>query len=368
MPSTDTEPSEPEEPEDLLGGLPAADPPQWTQRVMPSYTGTTPYDMHTSNKMYCGETFPSSGTRICAPFRQLKSSTKKNMLFWMYTVDGVNWTEWFDSSSTNGDKIGDYLAQTLSNGTWRLYFLRSPNTKVYYRYLNSGNKSGYAELSNSEDLGSSLWCAACYSPDLGMALFFTTIGRSCYILNSETKVASNRYSTVGINVNDGCAVWIPTVKAFCVSGSNGVSLSSSGTSWNAHTEAAIPKNLKGLTWMSNLTEPCLYAWREEDRQFYKSANGITWQVAGVLPSKAEISTITSVAYNSDYKEFCAVGGTTTYTYFSADLKTWRRANVVAEGSGNISMGSVIWYNNVKKYILLPTTGTNFYTFDRANWK
>ena len=349
----------------MLGGLPAADPPMWSLNSFPSGYSAWGAGVH---KMYYGRlTGKLNGlTRLLV---SMKSGTASAHYF-LATSNLTSWDIWLHLSTGKiGTYMGDYI---LSQDNTKLFLLGYPTEKEYVSFMASDSTSRemISSLTNSNDSGATSWCAGCYSPTLKRTLFLAQGGYGCYLDDSESKVANDRYGSCLITVNPGSLAWIPTAGLFCVSGPNGISISADGGSgtWSPHTEAAIPKNLKDLTWMSDLAEPCLYAWREEDRNFYKSANGITWQVAGVLPSKAEISTIAAVAYNPDYKEYCAIGGTSRYAYFSADLKTWRRTNVVLEGLNGITMGSVIWMPNTKKYVLMPTTGTNFYTFERANWK
>ena len=377
-PSTD-EPSEPE-PEVELGGMPAADPPQWMKKETPIRTGDKKYLCHDGvNKMYFGPVYRGSSNMLLAPMRS-DNTNSTNIIYWLVCSDTLlyHWASDVYCSynlNTYGTSVGQFLTRTATSGDWYLYFLGYPSSDdiKYVRYDGSYHEGS---VNHSSDVSTS-WLAGCYSSTLKITLFVSKGGYSVYIEDGEkNSIASSatkakaRKGGIPLNdINPGCAVWIPTTQQFCVSGSQGVALSSDGLTWAGHTGSNIPKNLKDLTWKADISEPCLYAWREEDRKFYKSANALTWVVAGSLPSKSEISTITSVAYNSDLKEYCVIGGTSTYAYFSADLKTWRRTNIVAEGSAGIPMGSVIWCGDrIQKYMLMPLTGTSYYVFDRPNWK
>ena len=296
--------------------------------------------------MYFGPLWYNGSVGLIAPMRSTKDG-QTNFVYYM-ACSNTSLNSWasdeyeHDNLNTYGTSIGQFVSrkETYTGRYWYLYFLAYPSTDKhvrYHRYDTDKNSTSSGDIGNTEDIGTTSWLAGCYSPTLGVTLFVSQGGYSIYITNAETgsitakNVASRRGIIPLSSINPGCAVWIPTTQQFCVSGSQGIALSSDGTNWGGHTGSNIPKNLKDLTWKADISQPCLYAWREEDRKFYKSANALTWVEAGTLPSKSEISTISSVAYNSDYKEYCVIGGTTTYAYFSADLKTWRRTNIVAEG-------------------------------------
>ena len=122
-----------------------------------------------------------------------------------------------------------------------------------------------------------------------------------------------------------------------------------------------------MTWRDDFGDgACLFAWREEDRKFYASADGIDWRVAGYLPTTEQITTIAAVDYNPDLKWYCAIGGTSNYAYFSKDLVHWIETTVTKPLA--IPMGSVIWMPSTKKYVLMPTSGNYYYTFSPEEWE
>ena len=128
-----------------------------------------------------------------------------------------------------------------------------------------------------------------------------------------------------------------------------------------HTDASTPKNLTDLSYREDLE--CFFARSLNDKLFYASGDGLEWQAVTTTPIPLE--TVACVDYSPETGIYCAVGGTGKYAYFSKDLKTWV-STIITNGT-DITAGSVIYMPSTKKYVLMPTSGTYYYTFDPSEW-
>ncbi len=153
--------------------------------------------------------------------------------------------------------------------------------------------------------------------------------------------------------------WSPVHQVFCVAGSNGTATSSDGETWTLHADA--PKNLTDLTYRTDLE--CFFARSLDDKLFYASGDGVTWNNVTTTPIPLE--TVACVDFCQETGIYCAVGGTGKYAYFSKDLRTWVPTTIT--NGADITAGSVIYMPSTKKYVLMPTSGSYYYTFDPSEW-
>ena len=378
------DPSYPDLPSELSGGLPTGTPPNWKINNLPSgytmfdgvhkmYYGKTPYRL---NEVYI--------TALVVPMIYNGDTTKKR---YVLTQDLSIWTQMTSTSLTiteYGNNIGQYLYREYDTGSATqiiLYTISYPTaTKRAIPFIynlgtstNDGNVF-YASISKDYQYTNKTWIAGCYSPDLDLYIFVTTnssISNICRMQGTSNQVLKENITCALKNVNPGCAAWSPDALIFCITGSEGTATSAEGLTWDVHTEA--PHNLRDLTFREDIGGGNFLAWSEEDRLFYISNDGITWVTYGVLPPAPSeegatdgLSVITAVDYNPDLQWYCAVGGTGKYAYFSKDLKTWVRTTIT--NGTTIEAGSVIWMPSTQKYVLMPTSGTYYYTFSPADWE
>ena len=209
--------------------------------------------------------------------------------------------------------------------------------------------------------------AACISPEMGILLVAGLNGSSSKdaILNKKYKGATGSFSTSssisGFSVNVRGLAWSPVHQVFCLCSKNGTATSSDGDNWTTHTGAETAKNLTDLTYREDLE--CFFARCLDDKLFYASGDGITWKAVTSTPIPLE--TVSCVDYCAETGIYCAVGGTGRYAYFSKDLSTWV-ATTITNGTP-IEAGSVIYMPSTKKYVLMPTSGSYYYTFDASEW-
>ncbi len=149
------------------------------------------------------------------------------------------------------------------------------------------------------------------------------------------------------------AAWSPVQQVFCVAGSNGTATSSEGETWTLHADA--PKNLTDLIYRTDLE--CFFARSLDDKLFYASGDGVTWNNVTTTPIPLE--TVACVDFCQETGIYCAVGGTGKYAYFSKDLRTWVPTTIT--NGADITAGSVIYMPSTKKYVLMPTSGSYYYT-------
>ena len=224
--------------------------------------------------------------------------------------------------------------------------------------------------------------ALCYCPLLEKLLIFlhctrlesnTTVTPTQYTYNYNTYVyqkplgknvitASESVGIVTFNINPGCVAWSGTQQVFCcsgvnTSGINKIATSSDGVNWTEHT---IPDNFLDLTYRENLG--CFIARGETTKLFYASGDGETWQPVTQTPIPLE--TVAAVDYNPENEWYCAVGGTGKYAYFSKDLEHWIPTTI---SNSDVTAGSVIYMPSTGLYVLMPTSGSYYYTFNPENW-
>ena len=363
FPNVPDTPSDPEHGDADWTGLPTGTPPAWGINSFPNNYSAWPE----RTRMYYGGLPESTSNNAIASgiiVPMMYNSSTSNMYI-MKTSDLSNWNKQYNMSTTSyGTHIDDYMyADTGQSNQMRhrVYIMMTVNSQKSIRWL-YGNSSWNGTSTSSSGISS--FTACCYSPQLDIRIFVGQNGTVVRMKDSFSLFSGAAISTGLSSVNPSCAEWLPEQQLFCVAGPQGTSTSATGAAgtWTTHTGA--PHNLQDLTYREDLG--VLLAWREEDRQFYVSADGVNWQAKHKLPSTEQISKIAAVDYNPDLEWYCAIGGTSKYAYFSKDLEHWV-ATTVSNGAA-IPMGSVIWMANTKKYVLMPTSGTYFYTFSPADWR
>ena len=155
--------------------------------------------------------------------------------------------------------------------------------------------------------------------------------------------------------------WSPVQQVFCATWTRGTATSSDGENWTTHTGTETQKNLTDLTYREDLE--CFFARSLNDKLFYASGDGIEWVAVTTTP--IPLKTVSCVDYCAETGIYCAVGGTGRYAYFSKDLKTWV-ATTITNGT-EIEAGSVVYMPSVKRYVLMATSGSYYYTFDPSEW-
>ena len=344
--------------------LPTGTPPDWVQVDMPA--GYTAYSgVH---KMFYG----SRCVRVTS-----SSSTLKywdNSLLVLVLMDGTLHTVdmlSLDFMSDNGEIVepssgGNYPDWVIAKGPAThgrsLYYVCGNSVMCSINNDSNGSQSGFtvvdsAALSDCNSL--------CYSEDLDIIL---AVGATGDVVVMSYSSSNNRFSgsasskyTIGITVNPSSAAWSSDELVFCVTGAEGTATSPDGATWETHTGNDVPKNMGDLSFREDLG--CFLARGLTDKYFYVSSDGETWQKLTNTPIPLE--TVTAVDYTPATGIYCAVGGIGKNAYFSKDLDTWV-STTIANGS-DIEAGSVIYMPSTKKYVLMPTSGSYYYTFDPSDW-
>ena len=348
---------------DPFGGLPKGTPPAWMPNAVPTtlnglngYSSSSGIQLNSiPSKMYYGNT--RNGNNLLV----LLGHTSGNTVLLAETNNLSTWYKrWGMTISQYFNTITDYL----NVGT--ILFLGSTicGTSAYNHslYLYTGGTDvtsfGLSKLASAYRAFSSF----CYSPQLNFILAVPPEGWAVKIeiVNGKPQLKNNYAFVCGISVNPGCAAWSPEALIFCVTGPEGTSISADGETWEVHTEA--PHNLVDMSFRDDLH--CFFARGGDDKLFYASNDGITWSRLNSTPIPLE--TVTAVDYNPDLQWYCAVGGTGKYAYFSKDLEHWIKTTIT-NGTA-IEAGSVIWMPSTKKYVLMPTSGTYYYTFSPEEWE
>ena len=353
---------------DPFGGLPKGTPPAWRPNELPTsmlQVGGSGYNSakrvllaHNKYKLYYGKAHDNSTGLVVPLTVNLGSSTASLRLAMTY-----NLSTWQEIAQINISQYFDYPTDYLCVGN-KLFIGRNkmgtnPNM-IYKRIDTTDNLKSFS----TNGLGTAYlsFSSYCYSPQLNFVLAVPPEGWAMKIdVSSDTAKFIGNYAFVcGISVNPGCAAWSPDALIFCVTGPEGTSISADGETWEVHTEA--PHNLVDLSFREDLH--CFFARGGDDKLFYASNDGITWSRLNSTPIPLE--TVTAVDYNPDLQWYCAVGGTGKYAYFSKDLEHWIKTTIT-NGTA-IEAGSVIWMPSTKKYVLMPTSGSYYYTFNPEDWE
>ena len=343
--------------------LPKGSPPEWVQRDLPS--GFTAYSgVH---KMWYGSYswLAKTGNITAAQYYDnallilmLKGSSKSTVSM---------------SSLTNSSETNYIFEPAASTGNY-LDFLIEPHTQSLYYTAKEGvictlSNSSTSTLSNHTALASGILSdcnSLCYSEYLDIMLAVGETGNvvvMTYVSSSKrfNGGTTTKYATGLSSINPSSAAWSPDQMVFCIAGSEGTATSADGVLWNTHTESSVPKNLIDLSFREDLE--CFFARSLNDKCFYVSGDGETWQKLTNTPIPLE--TVACVDYSPATGIYCAVGGTGKNAYFSKDLDTWVSTNITY--GADVEAGSVIYMPSTKRYVLMPTSGSYLYTFDPSEW-
>ena len=362
-------PTAPDNPSNPSGGLPRGTPPLWQINAFPSSYSAW-YGVH---RMYYGDvpyTKTSTVKTLLVPMKYGNTTTSRYL---MRTTDLANWErvallkiDYVASGTVYpsfGENIDDYVL-LYGNNRWQLYVLGTPTNRKLIPYLYTTSTAGKITLTQSElssQSSSYSITAGSYSSLLDIAVFAAQDGGITLVQDNKALTASlykNVYCGLS-SINPGCCAWSPEACVFCISGSGGTSTSSDGVNWSVHTDA--PHNLLDMEYREDLH--CFFARGGDDKLFYVSGNGTEWERLSSTPIPLE--TVTAVDYNADLGWYCAVGGTGHTAYFSKDLEHWTGTTIT--NGADIEAGSVIWMPEVRKYVLMPTSGNNYYTFSPSEW-
>ena len=344
--------------------LPKGSPPEWVQRNLPS--GFTAYSgVH---KMWYG-----SYSWLANKSDNITADNYYDNVLLILMLKGSSKSTVSMSSLTDSSETNYIFEPSASTGSY-LDFLIEPHTQsLYYTakewVICTLSSSSSSTLSNHTALSSTVLSdcnSLCYSEYLDTMLAVGETGNVVVMTyNSSNKrftgSASTKYTTGLSNVNPSSAAWSPDQMVFCIAGSEGTATSADGVLWNTHTENSVPKNLIDLSFREDLE--CFFARSLNDKCFYVSGDGETWQKLTNTPIPLE--TVACVDYSPATGIYCAVGGTGKNAYFSKDLDTWVSTNITY--GADIEAGSVIYMPSTKRYVLMPTSGSYFYTFDPSEW-
>ena len=365
--------------EDLsYAGLPKIAPPAWKSNTFSgarsSFTSTSNssstysawYGVH---RMYYGDipikfsnAWPTKF--LVVPMSRDSSTTVK---YFVCTQDLKTWYYWCTRSgmSTSNQYTADYIFITTSSKYYML-FLDYPNTVTTILYKNQNiSNGGYYNGSLSMYGDGRGWIACCYSQLLNLYIFASAngyINRYDPTSGSNGAIRKERIYTGLSTITPSCIACAPigeTSQILCVTGPEGTATSVNGDIWSAHTDA--PHNLRDIAYHEDIGG--FLAWSNDDKHFYKSADGETWyrHSAKAIP----LDDVVTVAYSPDVDWYCAIGGNSKHAYFTQNFKNWIETTV---STANIPMGSVIWMPSTHKFVLMPSSGATYYTFDPADWK
>ena len=365
---------------ELFGGLPTVTPPQWTSVRLPNYSNKVQYSCYDAvHTMYYGKSAAKKGTTPKTGLHVLLEYGSNSSCYLVFTQDLVNWTakRTFTKKTEAGSGISQYMyintGNTSSNYQHRLYVMLPGRTSKsnMIRFLYGENNSGscsehYISQSN---VGSKVaYTACCYSDKHKMYIFVSKDGHVARADASTPKthkvLAKEKDNNCGIDINPGCVAWSNYSNVFCATGPQGVAISQDAKgAWTVLVNA--PKNLVDLVYredLPGLQNKGFFARSAVDKCFYASADGVNWLKVSTTP--IPLREISAVDYNPDLGWYCAIGGKSLYAYFSKDLVSWVSTRV---SSSPIDMGSVIWMPSTQKYVLMPKSGSMFYTFSPADW-
>ncbi len=357
---------------EIFGGLPSVEPPAWEIHNFPNYNNKTQYSAYNAvHTMYYGKSCaakdgtPKIGLHVLMEYG---NSSNCGMVF---TQNLQTWTfkEPLTKKNNANKGISQYLAWdtgvTSSTYRKRLFIMLPGRTSMSnpIRFLYGENTSGAANehcTSQQNVKSTTPYVACCQSPSKSMALFVSS-GGNVARFKGDSVLKKETYSC-GISVNPGCVAWSDYAGVFCVTGPDGTATSTDGSSWTKYTTA--PKNLVDLVYREDLpgSQPKGFFARGTDKLFYASSDGKNWSV--VSTAAIPLSTVAAVAYAPELGWYCAIGGTSKYAWFSKDLTAWVSTKV---SSSDVPMGSVIWMPSTNRFVLMPTEGTSYYTFNPANW-
>lgn len=339
--------------------LPKGTPPEWEIRNATS--NNTPLSNITKNAvMYSGKALGlSDGLFVFG-----QATTTNSVAY--YTSDLINWQKPLNSFSSLVSGVyntgGGYIDDTQE---FELLFLNNTNTSELY-YLTNQSEIKKASAIWGKDGSTAIKTkivSATVSPELGILLLGNTtnfVTKKIKGVSGFTRYTVPKPSSVNaIYLNNNGLAWSPDAQVFCACGKYATSTSADGENWITHSDAQ--RNLTDLTYREDLES--FFARCLDDKLFYASGDGITWKAVTSTPIPLE--TVSCVDFCAETGIYCAVGGTGRYAYFSKDLSTWV-ATTITNGTP-IEAGSVIYMPSTKKYVLMPTSGSYYYTFDASEW-
>ena len=365
---------------ELFGGLPTVTPPQWTSVRLPNYSNRVQYSCYDAvHSMYYGKSAAKKGTAPKTGLHVLLEYGSNSNCYLVFTQDLNTWyaKHTFNKKNEAGSGISQYMyintGNTSSNCQHRLYVMLPGRTSTsnMIRFLHGENNSGSClenHLSQSNVGSEVAYTACCYSDKHQMYIFVSKDGHVARADASNSKahkvLAKEKDNNCYISVNPGCVAWSRYTNVFCVTGPQGVAISQDAKgAWTVVPNA--PKNLVDLVYredLPGLQNKGFFARSAVDKCFYASADGVNWLKVSTTPIPLE--EVSAVDYNPDLGWYCAIGGKSPYAYFSKDLVSWVSTRV---SSSPIDMGSVIWMPSTQKYVLMPKSGSMFYTFSPADW-
>ncbi len=338
---------------DPYGNLPHGTPPGWEVHEFPE--GYVPYDgVH---RMYYG-LVPQIGNKSSYNLLVAMCDTSTVSFNLVKTEDLSSWSTIVTIQKANyGVRVSDYYFENTTTANFLYYIvIDSANGSNGARYLKGNATSVSSGSFPTKPNTVKLWNSVCYSSLLDLKLFVSSDGWT--VKANGTTILNSNGSHCGVRVNPGCAAWSSTQQVFCVTGPDGTATSSDGETWEVHSTA--PKDLIDLEYRENLG--CFIARGETTKLFYASGDGETWQPVNQTPIPLE--TVAAVDYNPENEWYCAVGGTGKYAYFSKDLEHWTATTI---SNSDVTAGSVIYMPSTGLYVLMPTSGNYYYTFNPSNW-
>ena len=365
---------------ELFGGLPNVIPPEWTNVRLPNYSTKVQYSCYNAvHSMYYGKSAGKKGTTPKTGLHVLLEYGSKTNCYMVFTQDLETWSRKhnFHKLKEADEGISQYMyintGNTSSTYQHRLYMTlpgrdsKSNMIRFFYGEGTSGTCSEhYISQSN---VGSKVaYTGCCYSEKQKMYIFVSKDGHVARVDASTPKshkvLAKENDNNCGIDVNPGCVAWSSYANVFCATGPQGIATSADAKgAWIVNKNA--PKNLVDLVYREDLpsSQPKgFFARSADDKCFYASVDGVEWFKVSTTPIPLE--EVAAVDYNPDLGWYCAIGGKSQHALFSKDLVHWVKSQV---SSSPIDMGSVIWMHNTQKYVLMPKSGSMFYTFSPSEW-
>lgn len=347
--------------------LPKGTPPEWEMRALPSGFVVE----RRVWPMYYGK-FPHE-TYNDGLFVRLQETTGDQNYYLVHTSDLNSWHNVmeYETQYRGIIRIEDgYIGANTKND---VIYTTNYQANIYYGHNTYSNE--FISWRNGHTI---YVCSAVVSPELGMLLIAgidrysnssgSIISQGVFIRKLKgTNLSINSYSYKNVSSftpTQCCLAWSPDAKVFCAAGQEGTATSADGENWAIHTDA--PKNLTNLTYRQDLG--CFFAYNIADYLFYASGDGAEWQPVTNTPIPLE--SVSAINYNPETGIYCAVGGKKInwagrYAYFSRDLNTWIPTTIT--NGAEIEAGDVIYMPSTGLYVLMPLSGSYYYTFDPSEW-
>ena len=196
-----------------------------------------------------------------------------------------------------------------------------------------------------------IFSAICFSKALDRGIVLNGYGD--YQVIEASSLTTDIY-TCGITPNYSCAKYSDKAEVFCVTGSNGITTSSDGYTWNTIPE---PSNLEQLRY--DEYPECFSAYQASSKTYYISEDGETCEA---IP----VDTLYGVAYSKDHDIYCAIGTLTskysegTYALFSKDRSNWIETLISKD---TYEHHDVIYFPVCKKFVCTLRDSVYYYAFD-----